>query len=275
MSDMTQNIPTTIHYCWFGGNALGDDEQACVASWRTHCPTWKIKQWDESNFDVRCNAFVAGAYERKNWAFVSDYARFRVLYDEGGVYLDTDVELLRPLDVLLARAPYMGFERDADERAGVMGAVNAGLGMAFPPHHPFVKSVLDVYEHAEFPQEGNLGDYTVVEVVTSLLEQQGMKAVEGCQVVAGVTLLPRRYLDPMDRWTGDVDITPDTVSIHRYGASWVSRSAKLELSLVPKLIRLGLSKNRACALAKVLAVAVCFDVSRMRSFLGVGTRRNK
>ena len=69
---MKHDIPTTIHYCWFGGNALGDDERACVASWRTHCPTWKIKQWDESSFDVRCNAFVAGAYERKNWAFVSD-----------------------------------------------------------------------------------------------------------------------------------------------------------------------------------------------------------
>lgn len=272
---MMRDIPTTIHYCWFGGNALGDDERACIGSWREHCPDWEIKQWDESNFDVRCNDFVQGAYEREKWAFVSDYARFRVLYDEGGVYLDTDVELLRSLDALLSRAPYMGFERDADERARVMGTVNPGLGMAFPPHHPFVKSVLDVYEDIVFPQEGNLGDCTVVEVVTSLLAKQGMKAVEGCQVVAGVTLLPRCYLDPMDRWTGDVDITPDTVSIHRYSASWVSRSAKFELSLVPKLIRLGMSKHRARTLAKVLAVVACFDVDRMRSFLRGNSKGGK
>lgn len=272
---MMCDIPKTIHYCWFGSNSFGDVERSCMASWRAYCPNWEMKQWDESNFDVRCNAFVAGAYKRRKWAFVSDYARFRVLYEEGGVYLDTDVELLHPLDVLLDHAPYMGFERDADELTGTIGAVNAGLGMAFPPHHPFVKSVLDVYERAEFPQEGNLGDYTVVEVVTNLLEKQGMKVIDGCQVVAGVTLLPRRYLDPMDRWTGDVNLTPDTVSIHRYGASWVSRSVKLELSLVPKLVGLGLDRNRARALAKVIAVAVCFDVSRMRSYLSGDARENK
>ena len=122
------DIPHVIHYCWFGGNPLGENELKCIGSWERFLPGYKIVRWDESNFDVRCCEYVSEAYDAKKWAFVSDYARFKILYDQGGLYFDTDVELIRPIDDLLAEGPFMGFEVDCG--SGQQPYVNAGLGLA-------------------------------------------------------------------------------------------------------------------------------------------------
>lgn len=102
-------IPKVIHYCWFGRKPLPKEACRCIDSWRRHCPEWEIRRWDEDNFDIDAVAYTREAASKGKWAFVSDYARFKILYDHGGVYLDTDVELIRPLDNIIARGPFMGF----------------------------------------------------------------------------------------------------------------------------------------------------------------------
>lgn len=118
-------IPKTIHYCWFGGKPLPRTARKCLASWRKMCPDYKIKRWDESNFDVWQHPFVASAYDTGAWAFVSDWVRLKVLYDNGGVYLDTDVKLLKPLDELLENQCYIGVQQSGR-------LCNTGLALAQP-----------------------------------------------------------------------------------------------------------------------------------------------
>ena len=103
-------IPKIIHYCWFGGNPLPELAVKCIESWKKYCPDYEIKRWDESNFDLNCCDYVKEAYQAKKWAFVSDYVRFKVLYNEGGLYFDTDVELIKSIDDILAHGPFMGVE---------------------------------------------------------------------------------------------------------------------------------------------------------------------
>ena len=104
-------IPKIIHYCWFGGNPLPKDAQECLSSWKKYLPDYEIKVWNESNFDVNCCPYVKGAYEQRKFAFVSDYARFWVLYKEGGLYFDTDVEVIRNVDHIIAAGNFMGIEK--------------------------------------------------------------------------------------------------------------------------------------------------------------------
>ena len=104
-------IPQTIHYCWFGGNPLPESAQKCIASWRRYFPDWEIKEWNESNFDVDSIPYTTQAYRAKKYAFVSDYARFKILYEHGGVYFDTDVEVIKSFNDILGWGPFMGFLR--------------------------------------------------------------------------------------------------------------------------------------------------------------------
>ena len=104
-------IPKKIHYCWFGKNPLPADVKKCIESWKKYCPDYEIIEWNESNFDITQNPFMKAAYENKAWAFVSDYARLKVVYDNGGIYLDTDVELLKSLDSLLENPCYLAIQQ--------------------------------------------------------------------------------------------------------------------------------------------------------------------
>ena len=107
---MEKQIPKVIHYCWFGGNPLPELAKKCIASWRKYLPDYEIKEWNEQNFDVNQVMFTEEAYKLKNYAYVSDYVRFWVLYHYGGIYFDTDVEVIRPLDDIIARGSFLGFE---------------------------------------------------------------------------------------------------------------------------------------------------------------------
>ena len=104
-------IPKIIHYCWFGRNPLPDSAKKCIESWRKFFPEYEIKEWNEDNFDVHLIPYVEEAYNAKKYAFVSDYARFWILYFYGGVYFDTDVEVIRPMDDILAKGGFMGSTR--------------------------------------------------------------------------------------------------------------------------------------------------------------------
>ena len=108
-------IPKKIHYFWFGGNEKPKSVVKCIDSWKKYCPDYEINEWNETNFDVHCMPFVEQAYEAKKYAFVSDVARLIVVYEQGGIYMDTDVEVLKPLDDLLDNYAYMSFENEYEQ----------------------------------------------------------------------------------------------------------------------------------------------------------------
>ena len=112
-------IPKKIHYFWFGGNEKPKSVKKCIDSWKKYCPDYEVIEWNESNFDIRCMPFVEQAYEAKKYAFVSDVARLMMIYEYGGIYMDTDVEVIKPLDNLLENKAYMGFENDENVASGL------------------------------------------------------------------------------------------------------------------------------------------------------------
>lgn len=182
-------------------------------------PDYEIKRWDENNFDVCACDYTSEAYEHGKWAFVSDYARFQILYEEGGVYLDTDVELIKPLDDILEQGPYMGFE--TDPAPGVNGTVAPGLGLAANPGLGLYKTIIDSYKGDHFVKPNGVFDQTTIVVrTTDILRGLGMREVSGIQEVAGVRLYPKEYFCPQDFLTKETHITENTHSIHHYDASW-------------------------------------------------------
>ena len=139
-------IPKIIHYCWFGGNPLSEMEMKCIASWRKNCPDYEIKRWDESNFDIHINQYVQEAYEAKKWAFVSDYARLYLLSEYGGIYMDTDVEIVQNLDRFLVHNAFTGFEDDNHIPTAIMGAEKG---------HRWIKYLLSYYDGRHFYRDNN------------------------------------------------------------------------------------------------------------------------
>ena len=130
-------IPKKIHYCWFGGNAKPDSVQKCINSWKRFCPDYEIIEWNESNFDIHCMPFVEQAIESKKYAFASDVARLMVVYENGGLYFDTDVEVVRNFDDLLENKAFLGFENNE--------YVASGLGFGSEADVEFFKRHIDAY----------------------------------------------------------------------------------------------------------------------------------
>ncbi|MDE6110058.1 MAG: glycosyl transferase [Muribaculaceae bacterium] len=206
------SIPHVIHYCWFGGSQLPPDAERCIASWRKFFPGWEIKRWDESNYNVRAIPYTAQAYDRHKYAFVSDYARFDILYREGGVYLDTDVEVIRPFDDIVARGAFMGME-------GAM--VNPGLGMGAESGHKLYAEILDKYAAMPFVDaDGRQLPGTVVKHTTDILATHGYRTDRFMQNVDDITIYPPEFFCPLDDLTGRLHVTPETRSIHHYAKSW-------------------------------------------------------
>lgn len=230
-------IPKVIHYCWFGGNPLPEDAKKYIETWKKYCPDYEIKEWNESNFDVSCCAYVKEAHEAKKWAFVSDYARFAILYKYGGVYFDTDVEIIKPIDDILAKGPFMGLERNEP------CCVAPGLGLAANPGLGLYKEILDFYKKKHFRKEnGKLDITTVVDYTTEILKKHGLKPILGVQYVAGVYIYPVEYFSPMDVETRELKITNNTYTIHHYAASWYSPWQKFKHSVKMKLMNIFGSK---------------------------------
>ena len=207
-------IPKVVHYCWFGGNQLPDDAKKCIESWRKFFPEYEIKEWNERNFDVNCCDYVKEAYAAKKWAFVSDYARFWILYHEGGLYFDTDVEVIKDMSDIIAKGAFMGCETD--------NKCAPGLGL--------YKEILDYYEKIHFFIEGNTTE-TVVTHTSKILKSHGWVGNGEIEQIEGVTIYPPEYFCPMDYKTGKLDITPNTRSIHWYTASWQSSYSKAKTKL--------------------------------------------
>ena len=212
-------IPKTIHYCWFGHNAKPELFQRCIASWKKHCPDYEIIEWNEDNFDLSQNNYVQEAYEAKKWAFVTDYARLWVIYNYGGIYLDTDVELLRSPDKLLDDTGFMGF----DEK----GIVASGLGFGAQKGNKIIAELLRDYEDVPFLLPDGSFDLTPCpDRNTATLERLCMDMDPAGGRFMDMTFYPREYFCPMDYYTGKKTITKTTYSIHHYCASWTSSVTK-------------------------------------------------
>lgn len=204
-----------VHYCWFGGNSLPKLSKKCIASWKKFMPDYEIIEWNESNFNLECCDYVKEAFSAKKWAFISDYARFWILYNYGGLYFDTDVELIAPIDDIISRGSFMGLE--------TVGVVAPGLGIGSEPVNWLYKEILDYYNSIKFfkypgvPNEGN-----VVSITTNILIKHGFDVSDNSiQNIEGINIYPAEYFCPLDYLTGELRKTENTRSIHHYMGSWI------------------------------------------------------
>lgn len=238
-------IPKTIHYCWFGGGPLPPLALRCIESWQRYFPGWEIKRWDESNYDTSATAYSREAYACGKYAFVSDVARFDILHRCGGVYFDTDVEVIRSFDDILAAGPFMGQEGKL---------VNPGLGMGAEAGMPFLAEMLEYYGKIHFADESGkpLGG-TVVGHTTEVLMRHGYECDGAMHRVAGFTIYPNRWMNPLDDITGKLIIGKETHSIHHYAKTWCDNAAPWRVRLSRMSHRLIGLKASAC-ISKLLKI---------------------
>ncbi|MGN0182437.1 MAG: glycosyltransferase family 32 protein [Candidatus Ornithomonoglobus sp.] len=221
---MKKEIPKIIHYCWFGNNPKPELAIKCIESWKKYCPGYEIKEWNDGNYDLNSCNYIKEAYRAKKWAFVSDYARFDILYNNGGLYFDTDVELIKPIDDIVQNGAFMGEERPYVEDADILTelTVNPGLGLGVEAGNPFYKEILEYYKNIHFLKDnGELNEVTVVYHTTDLLKKYGLQQKPGIQNIMGINIYPKDYFCPMDYKTGELSITQNTRSIHHYHQSWL------------------------------------------------------
>lgn len=217
-------IPKIIHYCWFGRGSMPSSAYKCIDSWRKFFPDYEIKLWNEDNFNVEIIPYTKEAYEAKKYAFVSDFARFWILYQYGGLYFDTDVEVIRPLNDIVARGPFMGCEKNAQTfqwSDNTTCAVAPGLGLGVLPGLELYKEIIDLYSSLHFVlSDSGLPPKTIVDYTTMVLCRYGLKEAKDIQFCAGVWIYPKEYFAAKDVDTHLLEITDNTRTIHHYDASW-------------------------------------------------------
>ena len=232
-------IPKVIHYCWFGRNPLPEDARKCIASWRKYLPDYEIKEWNEDNFDVNIIPYTRQVYNVKKYAFLSDYARFWILYKYGGIYFDTDVELISPIDDIIEKGSFMSKEIDSYDFI----AVNPGQGIAAVPNMLFYKRVLEVYANLEYIKpDGTFNSYSMIPIVTEMFLEGGLKVGAEIQKVEGINIYPVDYFNPWDDVLGKLTKTENTRAIHWYSKSWREQESGLKIWL-KRLIRRIFGRN--------------------------------
>lgn len=222
-------IPKVIHYCWFGGSPLPDYVKRYIDSWRKYCPDYEIIEWNEGNFDIKCCAYVKEAYEAKKWAFVTDYVRLYVLYHHGGIYMDTDVEVVKPFDNLLKCHAFMCFENSNLVSIGTLGAVKESR---------LVKDLLENYEKRHFFLENGNIDLTInLHVVTSILKEKYNLKLNGRQQVLKdkIYIYPMEYFIAKSYRLGWIQKNEFTYAIHHYDGSWVDNERKIASKKIREL----------------------------------------
>lgn len=224
-------IPKKIHYCWFGRGEKPKLAQKCIASWKKYCPDYEIIEWNEDNFDTSAYPYAEYCLENKKWAFLSDFVRLIVIEAEGGIYFDTDVELIKRPTPLLVHDAFYGFENN--------DYVATGLGFGATAHHPSVKAMIACYEALEAKEDGSYPLVICPALNTEALLPFGLKKDGQLQVLEeGACIYPEEYFNPYDDPTGRLRKTENTYSIHWYSKSWMSRKAILRSKLTKPLHRI-------------------------------------
>lgn len=213
-SDGEFYIPPVIHYCWFGGAPLPKLAQECIESWKKYCPNYEIKLWNEENYDISKNSYMLSAYKEKKWAFVADYARVDIINECGGIYLDTDVEIMRSFDILRREKAFSGFESGK--------YVSFGLGFGSVANNPILCDLLKLYD--ELPWDGGRVACPIYQ--TKILEDHGMIRKNFFQKLDNMTILPVRYMSPISVNSGRKHYNTDAFSIHHFVGSWLEGRTK-------------------------------------------------
>ena len=236
-------IPKIIHYCWFGRNPLPKSAEKCIASWKKYLPDYEIKEWNEDNFNVNIIPYTQQAYEAKKYAFVSDYARFWILYHYGGLYFDTDVEVIKSMDRIVNNGSFMGLELDGTKNT--KQAINPGLGLGAEKRMPIYKTILEKFSQLNFyDSNGKRNPYSMIPMVTQLFVEKGLKTNQMVQNIDNINIYPQRYFNPLDDATGRIYIDKDTYSIHWYSKTWLPHEPKWKITLKRYIRRIIRCRNK-------------------------------
>lgn len=220
-------IPKTIHYCWFGRGELSTKAKKCIQSWKKYCPDYEIIEWNEDNFDVHQNEYTKKVYAEKKYAFLSDYARLKIVYEQGGIYLDVDVELVKSLDDLLENDAYFGFETKE--------FINTGVGFGAKKGSIAVKTLLEEYNQL---LDGTKDVIGCPKLNTEGVIKLGLERNGQLQKLADCTVYPADYFNPYDDPTGRLNKTKNTYSIHWYAKSWLDKKTIIRSKLTKPLHRI-------------------------------------
>lgn len=212
-------IPKVIHYCWFGGHSLPELSLKCIESWKKFCPDYAIKEWNESNFNINCNQYVKEAYEARKFAFVTDYVRLYALYSEGGIYMDTDVEVIKNIDCFLSHVAFSGFEDNVSVPTGIMASEKG---------RKWAKDNLDYYNNKPFLKSNGDCDLTTnVTIITSYMKKYGIQLDNTFQDFPSlITLYPKDYFCPKSHYSGEIVLTDNSYAIHHFAGSWGNKNLK-------------------------------------------------
>jgi len=220
-------IPKVINYCWFGHGKKSDLIIKCIDSWKKNCPDYEIKEWNEENFDINMNQYVKEAYENKKWAFVSDVARLWIIYNNGGIYLDTDVELIKSLDCTLNCDLFFATEDNKN--------INTGLGFGAKSGNETIKKMLDDYQNISFiDKNGNFDETTCVIRNSKVILDELASIKDRSKIYKSKNFVyySKDYFCPYDRFKKELNITKNTIGIHWYNASWMTTSQKVKSTIL-------------------------------------------
>lgn len=212
-------IPKVIHYCWFGKEKKPSIFDKCLDSWKNYCEDFEISEWNESNFDIDINRYSRKAAKANQWAFVADIARLWVIYNYGGIYLDIDVEIIKPIDKFLNNQMFLGFESHS--------IINMGSGFGAEKNFYLLKKMLDSYDNIPFDNPDEIINVVASPTYTTeTMKNVGFLLNNTKQSINNVTVYPTDYFCPKDWETGKINITENTHSIHHFLASWWSDEQK-------------------------------------------------
>lgn len=224
-------IPKIVHYCWFGRGEKSDLIKKCIHSWHNYLPDWEFIEWNEDNYDFSKNQYAYDAYKQKKWAFVADYARFDVLNQYGGVYFDTDVELLRSIpDEILCQEAFTGFQSNNRVNPGlVFGAEKGQLGL---------KKLLDIYQQWKFEIIEGVKTPNILDAFNEAFFSDGLILDGKFQIVSGIAIYPNEVFCCYDFETLTLDIKPETISVHYFAASWLPKKQKMKQNCIRFAVRI-------------------------------------
>ena len=223
-------IPKKIHYCWFGRSEKSKLTKKCISSWKQYCPDYEIIEWNEDNFNIDQHPYLRWCYDNQKWAFLSDFARLLIIKENGGIYFDTDVELIQKPDILLQYSAFFGFENNEN--------IATGLGFGAEANHITVVAMIDLYMNIQRNADGSFPLIVCPALNTQALIPLGLCLNGERQSVKGAEILPVDFLNPYNDQTGVMTKTGNTISIHWYSKAWLDKKAVLRSQITKPFHRI-------------------------------------